>query len=745
MKALFVLSLSFLLSFSLFSQKQVQGTIYNENGEKTVYAHIYIPGTNTGVYSDENGAYKIEIPDEAKSLVCSYVGHVNDTISISEIKKGQYDFHLKSLAFLNEFEVESRRSSTTISAIDPLKVENMDEKELRKAACCNLSESFETNPSIDLAFTDAVTGTRTIMMLGLAGKYTLTSAELIPDARVLGTNIGLAIVPGPWVESIQVSKGSGSVQNGTESLTGQINYELKKPEDCEEKIFLNTYTNNSGRFEVNAIARQKIGENLSTSIMAHANTRRMKWDVNKNGFLDAPLQDQINLMNRWKFDNGKNFEGMAGLWFVHDEKNGGQLDYQRNQEVNTQMPYGISLKTRKISAWTKFGFLFENGHNRSLGFQLNYTGYLQNADIGLNHYNGRSNSYFANVLFQEELFGENLLKFGFSSTVDLVDEYVFKSRYERNEVIMGPHVEYNYNVTEKFSLLGGARYDMHNQFGGIFTPRLHLKWDSWQRGVFRASVGRGSRTASIFNENLSFLATARTWNIESENGRDTPYGLGRESSWNYGINFTQNFTLDYREGFFTVDVYRLEFENQIVVDLDQAANQLYMYNLEGVSYSNSVQATIDYELIKFLDLRLAYRYVDVQSDYKHGRARNPLVPAHRGFANIAYETRKNKKDGQWLFDLTAQWSGVQRLPGGFSYREANENQESPAFWLFNSQVTRRFNSKFESYLGVENITGFRQMNPILGAENPFSDGFDATQIWGPIFGRMVYIGFRYSI
>jgi outer membrane receptor for ferrienterochelin and colicins len=625
-----------LLVFKTYGQKQITGLVSSEADKKAlVYAHVYIPGTSVGVYTAKDGRFSINIPENAIHLVCSYVGYENDTIAISDIVNNEWKVMLKSKADIEIFEVESRRSTTSISAKDPLKVELMSEKELRKAACCNLSESFETNPSVDLSFTDAITGTRQIMMLGLGGKYTLTTFEMMPDARTMGANLGLALIPGPWVSSIHVSKGTGGVQSGTESLTGQINYELKKPEDCEEKVFINGYANNSGRFEANVVANTKVKEGLHTSILAHANTRRIAWDMNQDGFLDAPLQDQINVMNRWKFDNGKNFEGVAGLWLIQDSRNGGQLDYETNQIPTKTGPYGIELNTRKFMAFGKFGFLSQKHLERSLGLQLNYTGYLQNAYVGLNHYNAQGRSMYANLIFQDEVIGENVLKAGITATYDESNEYIFRTTFLRSELIVGPHAEYHIKEIENWSIMLGARYDYHNQFGGIFTPRVHLKWDSWHRGVMRASLGRGSRTASIFNENLSFLATARQWNVISDNKSNTPYGLQRESLWNYGWNVTQQFTLDYRDGYVSIDVYRVDFENQIVVDMDQAADVLYLYNLDGRSFSNSIQITADYEIFKYFDLRVAYRYVDVQTEYKSGLERMALVPVHRGLIHGA--------------------------------------------------------------------------------------------------------------
>ncbi|MEM6348547.1 MAG: TonB-dependent receptor, partial [Bacteroidota bacterium] len=256
----------------------------------------------------------------------------------------------------------------------------------------------------------------------------------------------------------------------------------------------------------------------------------------------------------------------------------------------------------------------------------------------------------------------------------------------------------------------------------------------------RLSAGRGQRTANIFAENSGLLASSRRVIIRGGDS-DKPYGLDQEIAWNYGLNLTQLFTLDYREGSISFDFYRTDFVNQIVVDVDQSPRQVVFYNLDGKSYSNSFQAQLDYELIKRLDLRLAYRWFDVMTTYDGRLRQKPLISAHRAFVNLAYESRN-----YWKFDLTLNWQGKKRIP--FTSRNPDSyrlSQIAPAFFLLNGQITKTWQEKFDVYLGVENLLNFTQENPILASDDPFGRNFDSSLIWGPIFGRNVYLGLRYSI
>ena len=138
--------------------------------------------------------------------------------------------------------------------------------ELSRAACCNLGESFVTNPSVDVTYSDAATGAKQIKLLGLSGTYVQMMTENIPNYRGSAAPYGLGYVPGPWMQSIQVSKGSSSVKNGYEAITGQINVEFKKPQLPEADWFsANLFASSTNRYEANADATVKLSKRWSTS------------------------------------------------------------------------------------------------------------------------------------------------------------------------------------------------------------------------------------------------------------------------------------------------------------------------------------------------------------------------------------------------------------------------------------------------------------------------------------------------
>jgi len=643
---------------------------------------------------------------------------------------------------LKEVTVKRRRAATQISMLDPMKKELISQRELLKAACCNLSESFETTPSVDVAFTDAITGYKQIQMLGLAGPYTLITRENIPDTRGLAAVTGLTYTPGTFIEGMQLSKGTGSVVNGYESVAGQINVEWRKPfEEKEEKLHFNLYQSSQGRSEGNLVYRKMLTDKLSTNILLHGKSQWLKQDNNKDGFLDQPLDKQYVVANRWFWFGPKGWEVQGGVKGTYVENTGGQWNYERGGEQIAGKPWGFQLSTERVEGWAKIGKMFSKP-GTSMGLQLSGIYHNQDAKYGNTNYLGLQRSFYANLIYQTILGNTNhVLKGGVSTLVDNYDETFRLVNYKRNEIVPGAFAEYAYTHSTKFNLVAGIRGDYHNIFGAFATPRLHIRYAPFKKTVLRASVGRAQRTANIFAENMGYMASNRSFIVQSVAGSPNPYGLSPEVAWNTGVNLTQKFTLDYRDGAVSVDYYYTNFQNQVVVDVEDA-HTVKFYNLNGLSFANSLQAQADYELIHNLDLRLAYRWYDVRSSYGNDLKERPLVAAHRAFANIGYETRN-----RWKFDYTVQWIGSKRIPSLHSHHGGGVEPEtkSPSFWQMNAQISKSWNDKLEVYVGGENLTNYMMHDPIVGASNPYGVGFDASMVWGPIMGANFYGGLRYKI
>lgn len=711
----------------------IKGTVYEQENDKDVPligANVYWSGTTTGTITDNKGYFEIEnkTTTDAK-LVISYIGYTSDTISITDADK-PLKIVLKNIKELEEVEVRS--ASTVISTIEPLNTQTMTKKELTKAACCNLSESFETNATVDVSYSDAITGAKNIQMLGLDGVYTQMMTENIPSIRGLSSTYGLGYIPGPWVQSIDISKGVGSVVNGYESVVGQINVELKKPENTD-KFHLNLYANHMGRAEANLNYMYRINDDWSTMVMLHSDLFNTKVDMNNDSFLDIPRSNQNSFVWRMRYDAGKRVESMFGVKGLIDNKQGGQMSFNKSTDYLRNTFYGSGVNTNRVEAFAKTGFLFPDKPYKSIGTIVNMSYHDQKSFFGLNRYTGNQQYLYTNVIYQSIIkHTYHRFRTGGGYIMDNYNEQYNDSVFTRYESVPGVFGEYTYDK-ERFVVVAGFRADFHNLFGFIPTPRLHLKYNISKKTTLRVGGGRGFRVANIFAENTGIFVSSRKMIIGEK--------LRPEIAWNYGINLVRRMVIGGREGTISFDLYRTDFENQIVIDQFISPQLMVFSNLNGKSYANSFQTEFNYEVLKNLDLRLAYKWYDVKTSYRGQLIPKPYISTSRVLLNLAYSMNKDK----WKFDFTTHWNGPKRLPETSSNpAEFTRASYSPSYFNFAAQVTRTF-KKWELYLGGENLGNFRQPNPIVDAANPFGTYFDASMIWGPIFGRMIYSGIRYTI
>jgi len=740
-----VLSKSIVLGFLLlisFSNAygQLRGLIQGEDEDekKPIYnAKIRLKNAKTGTFSAEDGTFELSLPKVLPdTLIFSANGYYNDTVIVTKSDRfSAISVTLYSVRALPEFIMSSRRKSSSISKMKTLHVEELTSAELRKAACCNLSESFETNASVDVNITDAVSGAKKIQMMGLDGVYTQIQMENIPYLRGLESSFGLQSISGTWIESIQITKGTGNVVNGYESMAGLVNLEIKKPAEME-KIYLNAFQNIFGRSEFNANAGYKLSKKWSTGWLAHASSVYGQIDHNHDNFKDLPTGDNIAFMNRWAFQGDK-MEAQFGFNAYQDRKVGGQIGFVRGMQLepNPQdFKYGVLLDSKHVDAFLKTGF-FGKRPNQSLGIVYNVKYQEIDGSFGIRNFSGIEKRGYINVIY-DDYFGtlDHKIKTGASLVLLDISQAADSLFQQRTEIVPGAFAEYTYTSSRLTGVLG-ARYDHHSLFGGQFSPRFHAKYIIHEKTDFRLTAGKGWRVPNYMIDNISLLANSKQWIAPSE--------IKPEISWNFGGSIVQEFKLFNEKANITLDLYHTTFENQLIVDRDVTFDAIIFSNLKSGSYSNSFQSELSISPVKNFDIRLAYKFLDVKARYGGEMRQQVMIPRHRGFVNFAYMSR-NKR---WEYDLTCSIFGASRLPA--QEDQVNPNQQvndqlSEVYPMVNAQITHVY-KVWDFYLGGENLTNFKQKHPIIDAQNPFGSKFDATNIWGPIMGINVYAGVRYSI
>ena len=760
------------LSTLSISAQNITGRVLDAAGNPLPGASVYWADTNVGEAADMNGNFRIHRVKGYDKLVGSFLGYTNDTITTDKTTT-EAIFNLIEGVAVESVVVEGNLRGNYISHEGILKNENISFAGLCKMACCNLAESFENSASVTVGYSDAISGARQIKMLGLAGTYTQILDENRAIMRGLSAPYGLGYTPGMWLNSIQVSKGISSVTAGHEAVTGQINLEHRKPTD-EERFFLNLYLDNELKPEVNLSTALPVTEDkrLSTVILAHASVDTHKFDHNGDGYRDLPMARQFNIANRWLYQGENGIQVRWGAKYVNDQRVGGQMDFNKSMIEDKDGKawynwwreeglYGSVVANQEANAYFKMGkpvgaAVFdkeESSEMRSnVAMIVDYDFFTEDAIFGADKgYLGGQHMTNLNLMYTHYFTYNSSLATGLTASSRWVKEALTDRlwsdsnalrNFDRNESEVGAYAEYTYNIKEKFSVVAGVRYDYNAYFRKhLFTPRGHIKWNITPTTVLRGSAGLGYRPTDIITDNIGIMATGRRIVFDTPFGRDFDR---MESALTAGGSLSQTIsTINYRDMTISFDYFRTELFHSVIVDQERDAENIYIYTTDGKSYTNTYQADLSWTPAERLDIFATFRYTDskytiTRADGTQQLVERPLVSRFKTLLNIQYATRMRK----WTFDVTAQLNGKSRIPTQTGNIE--DSELSPIYPMFFAQVTRKI-KMWDIYLGCENIAGFRQNNPILGADNPYSPAFNSACVWGPLMGRKIYIGIRFNL
>ena len=735
-KQLFLSLCSILFSSSLHAAEVIKGYVYDDQNQPIIGANVYWKETLKGTTSNVDGYFEIEQSGGNKSLVVSYIGYSTIELSVSN-EKQPLRIVMQGEVELQEVVINERRMGTISSRTSVLQTQRITYDELCRAACCNLAESFETNPSVDVSYADAATGARQIKLLGLSGTYVQMLTENYPNFRGAASLYGLDYVPGAWMESIQVSKGTSSVKNGYEALAGQINVEYKKPVTAD-LVSANVFVSDAGRYEGNADASWHINDNLSTGLLVHYSNDSEQHDGNGDTFMDMPEKEQVNLMNRWQH-RVDNYVAQYGVRYLHEDRTGGQV----TKHHNITDPYMVTFKTNRVEGYTKQAYIINPDKVESVALILSGSYHEQKSMYDRTPYYVDQNNVYASLMYEKEFSPMHSLSTGLSLNYDGFNENLQQGgvRYifDRTETVPGAYLQYTYNLNDQLILLAGIRGDYSSLHENLFvTPRIHLKYNPFEWFHIRASAGKGFRTANVMTENNFLLSSSRQMVIADQ--------LDQEEAWNTGLNFSFYIPIGGKDLIINAEWYHTSFQKQVVVDVDSDPHAVFFYNLDGESYSDSyqIEATYPFPFLRGFTLTAAYRYTDSQTDYRNAegmihRLKKPLVSDFKGLVTASYQTPLKK----WQVDLTGQFNGGGRMPTpDLDNPLWNANFNSYNIW--NAQITKYFR-QWSIYVGSENMFDFKQDHPIIDTANPRGENFDGSMVWGPVHGRKIYAGLRFNI
>ena len=633
--------------------------------------------------------------------------------------------------------VVTRRKKGITRVGGPVNGQLINKDELFRAACCNLGESFTTNPSVDVNYSDPATGAEQIRLLGLSGKYVQMLAENIPDFRGASLPYSLDYVPGPWMNSIQVSKGNSSVRNGYEAMTGQINVEYLKPE-AEEGMSIELYAEDDWSMEANAEGNVHLNDRLSTQIFGHFNHDNCD-DSDGDGFQQMPTMRQYNFMNRWAY-LGDRYIFHGGLSYINERRESGQM---AEHVMEQQEPlFRVGIDTKRYSGYMKHALVLDRQHNTSLALMASATLHDMDATFGRKLYSVNEKNAYAQLMFETDLSKMHNISLGASLNHDWLRQHVRfthdtdarPQRIMEKETTPGAYAQYTFNYNGVLTAMAGVRVDHSSVYGTFVTPRLHVKWQPNDIIGLRASVGEGFRTVHALAEYNNLLAIGRQL-VVGDN-------LKQERAWNYGVNASFNIPLFGRTLTANAEYYYTHFISQVDVDYDADPDKLVIDNIHGKSYSHTLQVDATYEMFKGMSLTAAYRRNIVKGVYGGVLTDRALQGKWKGLLTASYKTPLEK----WQFDATLQLNGGGRLPNPYKTADGSYSW-SRTFGTFeqvSAQVTRWFRH-FSVYVGANNLTDFTQKTPVYDAMHPWGTRFDPTMVWAPTDGRTFYAGLRINL
>ena len=766
------------------------GTVLDDKGEPLVGANVYWAGTTVGVATDLDGRFQLEPVKSTNLLVTSFMGFHNDTTAVTA--HSELTIVLVSDLLLEEVDIVERKMAVLRSRISPLTTETLTGEALCMAACCNLSESFETSASVDVAYSDAATGAKQIRLLGLSGTYVQLLTENTPNIRGLAQSFGMEYIPGPWMEAIQVSKGTSSVLNGYEAIAGQINVEYLKPQK-QDPIALNAMISTETHAEVNATGGWDLNDKVSTGILFHAQNMSLELDHNHDGFLDMPKNTNVNLLNRWYVKTG-DYTGQFLVRGLYDRRIGGQTQEASSLSPFASSPYKIDLNTWRVDGFMKNGYVFDAELGTSIGIITAASYHNQRNTYGPRHWNAAHTNAYLNAIFQTsfddsatDLWDDHshMLSTGLSLNYDGYDEVLSLPQginqntylFDLWEVTPGIFAEYTYTYKDKVTLLVGIREDYSTRYGFFTTPRMNLRYAPFDWWTVRGSIGLGYRSPNAIADNAAYLASNRmyyAYDRVSDNGYGIMDGiLAQERSMNTGVSTVFYIPMGKRELQLSGEYYYTKFLDGVIADMDRNLHGITLYNMhdvEGAQYfSHNWQVEANMEILRGWSMTAAFRYTDVKQTTFNTAANEfqlrdkPLQNKFKGIITTSYQTPLKT----WQFDLTAQFNGEGRMPDGFVIPEGSNQYTMHNGYIYHKwypqllgQVTKFFRT-WSIYLGAENITNFTQDNPIKGERlevrgerleakgggfvDPYSANYDASMIWAPIHGWKLYLGFRWAL
>jgi outer membrane receptor for ferrienterochelin and colicins len=730
-----------ILEFAQAQLGSLSGKLLHEN-QPVEFAHLALLRTSLGTISTEQGEYAIDnISAGNYQLKVSAIGYKTITLSVniksSERKVLNIEL-IEDVSSLEEVVITGTMKEVT-KMNSPIPVEVYAPSLFLKNPTPNIFEALSMINGVQPQINCNVCSTGDIHINGLEGPYTMILIDGMPIVSSLATVYGLAGIPNSLVKRIEVVKGPASTLYGSEAVGGVINIITKEPLGAPS-LKIDAYGTTLGEYNADLSSSFKIKKSASLVGINYFNFWQ-KWDVNNDNFTDATLQQRISVFNKWSFHrpSGKNFS-LAGR-YVYENRWGGELQWTPDHR-GTDIYYGESIYTNRAEFIGNYQL--KSKENLHVDYSYNY--HLQDSYYGTTKYLASQSTAFVQFRWSKQL-GKHDWLAGLPLRYTLYDDNTTgtSSLDGTNNpgitFLPGIFVQDEIKFTDKFSILGGARYDHHSVHGNIFTPRLSFKLSPNPTNTLRLTSGSGYRVVNLFTEEHAALTGARQVIVKNN--------LDPEKSWNVNLNYAKNITT--RQGYINLDasLFYTYFTNKIIGDFTTDPEKIIYDNLAGHAVSRGLTLNGDLSFSNNLKLLTGVTVMEVfRTDNDGNNVPQVHAPSFSGTYTLSYSLLPSRI----TIDLTGKTTGPMNLPVvPNDFRPAM----SPWFSLINLQVTKSMNSNLEIYAGVKNLLNFLPKDPLLrpfdpfdkniSIDNPNGFSFDTSYNYAPMQGIRGMIGVRWTI
>lgn len=737
-----VIGILILFSTYCFAQFTFKGKILHiENNKPVIGAVVFFTEIKKGIATDTNGFFSFkDLQNGEYTLKIMYVGH-KPLIKKVKIDKNQYtEFQIENLPESTDEVVITATMKEMNKLESAIPVEIYNPAFFKKNPSPNLFEALSMVNGVQPQLNCNVCNTGDIHINGMEGPYTMLLIDGMPIVSSLSTVYGLMGIPNSMIKRIEVIKGPGATLYGSEAVGGIINIITKDPVQTAKlavDITSTTY------LDYNIDVAGKIKKGIATGLVGvnYYNFSK-KWDKNNDGFTDVTLQNRISVFNKWNFERKNNRVATIGARLVYEDRWGGQTNWTPAFR-GTDSIYGESIYTKRLELIGVYQLPIDV---QKLTLQYSYNVHNQNSYYGTSPYFATQHVAFAQLLWDKKIGLRHDFLFGLPFRYTFYDDNTVGTQTDlginkpQNTFLPGLFLQDEFKLNEKFTILGGARYDYNNYHGNIFSGRLALKFAPNKKNTFRISTGNGFRVVNLFTEDHAALTGARQVVIVNK--------LNPETSWNINANYSR--FIYHKFGYVGIDasVFYTRFGNKIVGDFLTDPNKIIYDNIKGYAISQGITANLDFSFTNGLKIILGVTYMDVYQIENQLKIPQIHAPNFSGTYQISYSFEKIKLS----IDYTGRVYGPMYLP---VVPNDFRPEQSPWFDLANIQLTKKLPYQIEIYGGLKNIWNFMPQNPILRPFDPFDKNisvnnpngytFDPNYNYAPLQTIRGFLGVRWKI